>query len=391
MMSHEEIQLLEEHFNEEIKRVDDVHQSSLRSVLSKFSSCLKLTNMSTIDICGSRDVRLNDFHVEYLVVALKRSRIVKLQHVKLQNHHISDNGFIKLCQLVSLEDGGGLLTLDLEGNAITEKSSYSINECLIESDYRICTLETLNLSWNPIKELGGIQIANALERNSHLRRLLLANCDLNLRAVIAIATSVCLNRTLEELVLDRPLLTTLEDEGVDHLARMLSRQESMSSLSLRYHRIGDYATKLLSEALFRNESLTSLNLECNRISVGGANALAKNLITNNRLHELRLSANMLSDEGARAMAEALKTNVSLKVLTLKNNDIGVSGLIALGMALDCNNTLQQLTLWGNNFDNEAGNLYHDLARLRFPYVGLAVDIEVYIVDGNYLVSEKAME
>jgi len=129
----------------------------------------------------------------------------------------------------------------------------------------------------------------------------------------------------------------------------------------------------------------------NRISVGGANALAKNLITNNRLHELRLSANMLSDEGARAMAEALKTNVSLKVLTLKNNDIGVSGLIALGMALDCNNTLQQLTLWGNNFDNEAGNLYHDLARLRFPYVGLAVDIEVYIVDGNYLVSEKAME
>lgn len=388
----EQIQLFDKNINDQIDYSDEEGQSSLRFILPRFSSCLSLSNMSSIEISGSRDIRLTDVHIEYLVDALKKSFVVMLKHIKLRNHHIADYGFSKLCELVSLEDGhAGLVTLDVEGNEITENSSTSIYECLLESDQRICTLQSLNLSWNPVKELGGIRIAHALESNTNLRRLSLANCDLNLRAVIAIATSMCLNNSLEELVLDRPLLTTLEDEGIDHLCRMFSKQPSLSLLSLRYHRIGDYATRLLSEALFRNEAITSLNLECNRISVGGANALAKNLIVNNRLEELRLSANMLGDEGTRAIAEALKNNSSLRVLTLKNNDIGVSGLMALGLALDCNNTLQQLTLWGNNFNNEAGHLYYDLARLRFPYVGLAVDIEVYIVDGEYFVSEKAFE
>ena len=86
--------------------------------------------------------------------------------------------------------------------------------------------------------------------------------------------------------------------------------------------------------------------------------------------------------------QALKSNFTLQTLTLRHNDIGVSGLLALGFALDHNNSLRRLEMWGNNFDDEAGRLYFDLARLRFPYIGLSVDVEVYVVDGVHMFAEK---
>eukprot|EP01041_Mallomonas_annulata_P002145 gene2145-4177_t len=379
-----------ENYVEQMEFEDFMGQRSLMSVLPAFTSALTLSKMLFLDLDGKDKFRLDDLHIEFLVDSIKKSYI-RLQRVRLRHHRIGDAGFVKLCHLVSSTDETDLRILDLEGNEITEKGCCVIQPCLDGSNQERCNLEELNLSWNPVGPDGAMALALALEKNSKLKRLFLGNCNLNLKALIAISNSTASNTTLESLILDRPLLTTLEEESVDHFSRLLAHQSSLTALSLRYNHVGDHGMRLLSQALMANDTLTSLNLDSNKICVGGANSIARTLVQVQRLKELRLSANRLGDEGARAIAEALKCNYSLTKVDLGYNGIGVSGLVAIGTALEKNNTLTRLAVWGNSFDDEAGRMYFDLARLRFPYVGLFIDIEVYVVDGVHMVAQKDLE
>lgn len=72
---------------------------------------------------------------------------------------------------------------------------------------------------------------------------------------------------------------------------------------------------------------------------------------------------------------------------MRSNRIGVPGLTALGAALYKNSTLRSLSLWGNEFDNSVGRVFLELARNRLPFVGLSIDVEVYVVDGVHKVAE----
>jgi len=75
-------------------------------------------------------------------------------------------------------------------------------------------------------------------------------------------------------------------------------------------------------------------------------------------------------------------------LTLKNNTIHSIGLHALAKAIEQTHTLTFLSLFGNHFDNANGKEYYDLINQRIPYIGLSLDITVYVVDGQYMIAEK---
>ena len=87
------------------------------------------------------------------------------------------------------------------------------------------------------------------------------------------------------------------------------------------------------------------------------------------------------------MSDALEVNKSLKELTLKSNRAKETGLIALAQSLYKNNTLQVLTLLGNKFNNNSSEMFGELCRDRFPFTGLTVDLQIYVVDGEHLVAE----
>ena len=258
-------------------------------------------------------------------------------------------------------------------------------ECLGQSNTNI---ETLNLSCNPIGTELAIRIADAVSMNPRprLRHLLVANCEFTLKALIALTTS--LDKHLEALVLDRPLLTTNEEEGIDHFSRLLSTHATLSEVSLKYNKIHDFGALAIATALGMNTSLVYLNLECNHISVKGAEALSSYLMKYNRLSSLQLSYNAIGDQGAIALGQAFAHNTSLRHITLKTNSIGPVGLLALAAGLEKNNTLQYITIFGNEFDDESCRAFHSLITNRFPYVGVTCDIEIYVVDGVYKVAEK---
>lgn len=89
----------------------------------------------------------------------------------------------------------------------------------------------------------------------------LATCDLDLSTLVALTTSLATNVSLTALTLDRPILSTRQEENGDHLSRVLSRHPSLQSLSLRHGRVSCHGCLLFSQELVTNTSLLALNLE----------------------------------------------------------------------------------------------------------------------------------
>ena len=105
-------------------------------------------------------------------------------------------------------------------------------------------------------------LAEALEQNTTLQSVDLANCDLSLTSLIAIATSLYTNTNIVSLSLDRPLLTSPGDDITHTLSALVNSPSlSLESLSLKYCRLSDMGTTLLSRELLSNRSLVLLNLE----------------------------------------------------------------------------------------------------------------------------------
>jgi len=278
--------------------------------------------------------------------------------------------------------------LDLEGNDITGSSFEVAN---FTSSYD-CPLVFLNLSCNPISLAGQRTIANIVLNNKILRQLSICSCGFEMVSLIELASNLLENSTLQLLYVDRPFLSTSrKDEIADHFSRVLAKSNTLCDISMKFFNILDHGAKLLADALCLNESILSLNLECNNIGISGAEHLASYLLLRrkNSLHSLGLAYNNVGDDGAVALSEVIKYSSTLRHLTLRNNKIGPIGLSAIGNTLqDCNScSLESLTLFGNNFDNTTGKLYFNLIQNKLPYTGMFLDIDVYVVDGNYMIAD----
>ena len=69
--------------------------------------------------------------------------------------------------------------------------------------------------------VGGIQVAAMLQVNRTIQQLSLANTDLDTDCIIAMATVLQGNQSLQSINLSRPLLHSRLEESTIHLSRML--------------------------------------------------------------------------------------------------------------------------------------------------------------------------
>jgi len=341
-------------------------------------------------ICG---FRLNDNHVISLTEAIIRSNI-QLIDISLSYHRITDIGFEEIARLLQpglygdARNSHQLEGLDLEGNDIT-------GDCFAATSLTTaydCPLSYLNLTGNPLSTDGRNALADVVLVNKTLRQLAVNNCGFDLKSAIHLITNLHNNNSLQLLYFDRPMLLqyTKEDELSDHISRLLEQSKVLCDISLRYCNIQNHGAKLLADALIRNATLINLNLECNKIGISGAEVLASYLMvrSQNTVKSLGLSFNFIGDDGAIAIAEAIKCNTSLCHLSLKNNNIGPIGLKAIADALECNSTLESISIFGNNFNDDNGKQFHEFIRNVVPYTALYLDIDVYVVDGNYNIAEN---
>ena len=96
----------------------------------------------------------------------------------------------------------------------------------------------------------------------------------------------------------------------------------------------------------RENSLTSLDLRYNKIGKEGASQIAEALRYNKTLTSLDLYNVSISIESVSKIAEALCYNISLAHLNLYNSDISYYFISKITTALRYNNSLITLSLWG---------------------------------------------
>lgn len=340
----------------------------------------------------NKRIKLVDSDIIEIVDVLILSNLhATLQSLSLPNHDITSIGL----EYILNKLGAYIQDLDVSYNNIQDLSF------LLQFSGK-CSLHQLNLSFNPLGRVGGMQLGELLSIESlssvKLKKLKINSCDLDLTSLIFLMSSMNENNYLEVIELNRPLnITSKREEILSHLNRVLLNPiNSISSISLKYHQIKDDGMIMLSDAISRNLNVKELYLDSNQITESGASALASSLIIQERLQSnkrnnvsiVSLSYNMIGSEGAIAFAQLVRTSTSLKKLYLKNNSIHSEGLIALIKSLLEAKSLTELQIFGNDFDQSASKTLYEILQLENISTRIKLDVKIYIVDGQYMVAES---
>lgn len=322
------------------------------------------------------EVRLTDTDCPLIADLLTKSTFIT--SIDLRYNNITDEGVKVLADM--LQQNASLLEVNLMCNDFGPTGAELLAKALHTNE----TLQSLRLNGNKLEtreKKGGMYFAQALQINTTLRNLDLADTDLMTESIIALGTVLLHNNTLKALNVSRPLLFTHMEDTTVHYAKMLKVNKGLEHLLLQKYDMRDFGATRLAENLMENFTLTYLDLSCNRITRDGVKELAKVLKLNTPIQTLDLGYNRLEDDGAMHIAEALANlNTNLKCLVIVSNKIGSPGLCAIADAMKTNFSLRNVYIWGNYLEEPACIAFDNL--IKTDRLDLRdTDVQPYIVDG----------
>ncbi|KAF7690019.1 hypothetical protein HF521_011823 [Silurus meridionalis] len=194
------------------------------------------------------------------------------------------------------------------------------------------TVNTLNLTWNKLEDLGVKRLSALLENpECKVKDLWLRDCGVSDEGCAALASALRSNPShLRDLNL---FWNKVGDSGVECLSAVLENPHcKLEILRLMRCGVSDKGCAALASALRSNPShLKDLNLSVNKVGDSGVKCLSAVLEKPHcKLEILRLYDCGVSDEGCAALASALKSNHSyLRELNLSGNKVGDSGVRCL--------------------------------------------------------------
>lgn len=292
------------------------------------------------------DLRGNHLTLPDLAKLLKSvSMSTSLTQLGLGGNDLGPDGMAALAS--ALEHNSFITHVDLWSNNIGPTGAPHIARVL-QSEH--CQLRILDLWGNQLGTKGCELVADALRRNSSLKRISLGNNGCGDGACAAIAAAMQKNRTLEDLDLRS---NSILPAGIQVLAAPLAEHPTLLRLALSANPIGAEGADCICKALLSGSGrLTSLDLWSCRLTSKGAERMAGLIASHSTLAELNLACNDIDDVGAESLAQGLRCQKSqvLKILDLVNNRIGVAGATQLLEALLLNPSLTSLSLHGNDIN-----------------------------------------
>ncbi|XP_078577167.1 centrosomal protein of 78 kDa-like [Branchiostoma floridae x Branchiostoma japonicum] len=187
-----------------------------------------------------------------------------------------------------------------------------------------------------------------------------------------------ISKALRECLTVTPSLTCVEvtnlplrNRDLEHLAKGISKNTTLTHLSLEYCRIGDDGLEVVCQAVKNSATITSVNFTGCGLTSRGADTLAKiikhqamkrhneawqdslryrrpDLDRMTGIRRITMNSNpMMDDLGAMALAEALKDDLWVKALDLQQCGISTEGAKALYDVLRTNTTIVVLDLRRN--------------------------------------------
>ncbi|NXT68840.1 LRC34 protein, partial [Chaetops frenatus] len=282
-----------------------------------------------------------------------------------------------------LQENSSLQYLNLMFNDIGTSGAELIAGAL----HRNQSLVHLRMTGNKIGNQGGMFFASMLKINSTLEKLDLGDCDVGLHCLIAVAIALTQNKSLKAINLNRPLLSSQQEETTVHIAQMLRSNSTLVELHLGKHEMKSFGVERLCETLYENSSLRYLDLSCNNITCDGVKFLGELLKRNKTLEILDLNANRIEDVGAIYLSEALATwNRTLQALSIVSNNITGKGLLSLAHVMQSNMNLSHIYIWGNKLDRSTCAAFSELIQIGRLELD-CTDVAPYEVDGEVFLAE----
>lgn len=235
------------------------------------------------------------------------------------------------------------IRLSLDAADVTSQGATALAAAVSASG---STIVSLTLDWNAIGDDGASALGRALVGNPRLTLLGLNRCSIGDAGAIELANA--LGKATAAALAAPP------SEETGALATPPPPIASLRELRLEGNRIGAAGAMALARALTVNEALETLTLALNPIGPDGAKALASAIKHNPTLAHLDLADCGIGDEGAEALGNALRSNTALRTLRLQGNAIGAKGAAALAGAVQINPAgLRVLNLRLNQLDADA--------------------------------------
>ncbi|PRP88977.1 hypothetical protein PROFUN_02255 [Planoprotostelium fungivorum] len=268
-----------------------LHDKAIRSL----SEALRLNEfLTTVDLRGNK---FEDDGLKHLCDCLKQNQTVTA--LNLADNKITEKGIKHIISCLCIN--ACITTLELQNNSIGDLGAENIATCFRLNN----TLTSLNVEGNHIKMRGSVALAEILSFSESIVSLSMGhNCSSD-AVMVSIARGLIDNKSITYLGLDREKsaerrwLNVLADGGVERKSSMEGRSSRTGSIDGSIpaaDRITDGSAEMLGRSLSRNKTLTMLSLKGNNISDVGAMVLLAGLRESPHMINLCLENNRVSQD-----------------------------------------------------------------------------------------------
>ena len=196
------------------------------------------------------------------------------------------------------------INLFLNKTELNENKIKILCEALSNKENKISALVIVGSDKNYLGDDGVKSIAKALEHNTSITKIKLANNRITAKGVEFLRDPLKENKTIEKLELNN---NSIGDDAVQYLREALDANNSLEFINLNSNGITDDGVKFLCHALKKNKKITRLGLSGNEITDKGAGYISKVLKgKKNKLQSLELNNNRITIKGADILAQAME-------------------------------------------------------------------------------------
>ncbi|XP_041038238.1 ribonuclease inhibitor-like [Carcharodon carcharias] len=310
---------------------------------------------SHLEKLGLSNIRLTSASGPILARAVRGSWT--LTHLDLNDNSLNDAGLSPLCRV--LEDHRCRIeSLKLESNDLTQGCCDDLASALAQNQ----TLKELNLSFNPLEDVGVEKLLKKMgSRSCKLHTLRLSSTTLTERSGMALGAALRDNPALRNLDLSS---NELKDEGARLIFQALEETHSqIEKLWLQDISLTHVSCEALGSFLRSSKDLTTLHLKENPIGDQGLSLLSAGLGRSAcQLQTLRLDTAALGDVGVQDLIRVLVGRRSITELTLPYNSISDASINALSHLVKTSPSLKEIRLRRNKFSPEGCHQLKRLAR-----------------------------
>lgn len=219
--------------------------------------------------------------------------------------------------------------------------------------------QVLDIQGNAIQKEGAVIVANILNKNMFVEKLVITQTHLGDAGITEFAQMLKLNVTIRSIHFG---VNDITDIGGVMLASAFLINRTVSHVYAPGNTFGDDTAAAWAFVLRSNFEVKHLDLSWNIIGYRGAEALSQTFKKNNGF-TLDLGQNRLGDEGCRYLAEATMQagNELHHTFNVWQNDIGKDGGLAVAEMVEKNMNLTQLNLSWNSCGSCVGPLAKAMA------------------------------